>query len=146
MRPVVEHGDAVAHRERLALVVGDEDERDADLVLDGLQLDLHLLAQLEVEGAERLVEQQHLGPVDERAGQRHALALAAGQLVRAAVAVARRAGRCPSISTARRRRSALPTLLTRSPYSTFSLHVHVREQGVVLEHGVDVAVVRRRGA
>ena len=56
---LVEHGDAVAHAERLVLVVGDEDEGDADLALDRLQLDLHLLAQLEVERAQRLVQQQH---------------------------------------------------------------------------------------
>ena len=43
-----------------------------------LELDLHLLAQLQVERAERLVEQQHLRPVDERAGQRDPLSLAAG--------------------------------------------------------------------
>ena len=52
------HRDPVAHRERLFLVVGDEDERDADLALDALELDLHRLAQLEVERGERLVEQQ----------------------------------------------------------------------------------------
>ena len=34
IRPVVEHRDPVAHRERLLLVVGDEDEGDADLALD----------------------------------------------------------------------------------------------------------------
>jgi hypothetical protein len=33
------------------------DERDADLFLQGFQLDLQALAQLRVEGAERLVEQ-----------------------------------------------------------------------------------------
>ena len=77
---LVEHGDAVGHRQRLALVVGDEDEGDAERLLQRLQLVLHLLAQLEVERAERLVEQQHLGLVDQRAGQRDALALAAGQL------------------------------------------------------------------
>ncbi len=58
---VVEHRDPGAHRQRLTLVVGDEHERDADGVLDRLELDLHLLAQLEVERAERLVEQQHPG-------------------------------------------------------------------------------------
>ena len=46
------------------------------------------LAELEVEGAERLVEEQHVGPVDERPGQRHPLLLAAGQLVRLALLVA----------------------------------------------------------
>ena len=64
--------------------MGDEDEGDADLALDALQLDLHLLAQLEVEGAERLVEQEHARVVDERARQRDPLLLPAGQLVRLA--------------------------------------------------------------
>ena len=81
---VAEDGDAVAHRQRLVLVVRHVDERDADVLLDALQLDLHLLAELEVEGAERLVEQQHARTVDERARERDALALAARELRRLA--------------------------------------------------------------
>ncbi len=69
-------------RERLFLVVGDEDEGDADLALDLAELQLHLLAQLLVQGAQGLVEQQHLRPADQGAGQGHALALAAGKLAR----------------------------------------------------------------
>ena len=84
MRPCVEHGDAVGHRQGLALVVGDEDEGEAERALQALQLALHLLAQLEVERAERLVEEEHLGPDDEGAGERDALALAAGELGRPA--------------------------------------------------------------
>ena len=116
---VVEHGEAVAHRQRLLLVVGDEDEGDPDLALDPLELELHLLAQLEVERAERLVEQQHLRLVDDRARQRDPLALAAGELERLAVAEAgeadhleRRLGAAPPLGRGTRR--------TRSPYSTFS--------------------------
>ena len=71
------HGDAVGHGERLFLVVRDVQEGDAHLALDALQLDLHLLAQLEVERAQRLVEQQHRRPVHQRPRQRHALLLAA---------------------------------------------------------------------
>ena len=59
-------------------------EGDADLGLDALELDLHLAAQLEVERTERLVEQEHVGLVDEGAGDGHALLLAAGQLSRLA--------------------------------------------------------------
>ena len=79
------HRDPVRHRQRLLLVVGHVDERDPDLALDPLQLELQPLAELQVERAERLVEQQHLGQVDERAGQRHPLLLAARELVRPAV-------------------------------------------------------------
>ena len=55
-------------------------ERDADVLLDPLELDLQLLAQAQVERAERLVEQQRARAVDQRAGQRDALRLAAGEL------------------------------------------------------------------
>ena len=63
----------------------DVDERDPDRLLDVLELDLHLLAQLEIERAERLVQQQHAGPVDERARERDALPLAARELARLAL-------------------------------------------------------------
>ncbi len=46
------------------------------------QLDLHLLTQLQIERAERLVEQQHLRLVDQRPSQRHALLLSARELRR----------------------------------------------------------------
>ena len=78
--PQVEHGHPVGHAKRLVLVVGDEDEGDADLALQRLELALHLLAQLEVEGAQGLVEQEHLGLEHQRPGQGHALALAAREL------------------------------------------------------------------
>jgi hypothetical protein len=63
---VAHDDDQVAHRQRLLLVVGHVDERDPDLLLEGLELELHLLAQLQVEGAERLVEQEHGGRLTRR--------------------------------------------------------------------------------
>ena len=80
-----------------------------------LELDLHLLAQLEVEGAERLVEEQHPGPVDERAGEGDALALAAGQLAGLAAVVALQADHPQGVLRPARSRSALATLRTTRP-------------------------------
>ncbi len=80
------HRHAVGQRQRLFLVVGHQHEGDADLPLQGAQLDLHRLAQPLVERPQGLVQQQHLGLAHQRTGQRHALALAAGQLVGAAPA------------------------------------------------------------
>ena len=79
---VVHDRDLVGHRHRLFLVVRDVDERDADVVLNALELELHLLAELQVEGAERLVQQEHRRLVDEGAGERDALLLASGKLAR----------------------------------------------------------------
>ena len=54
-------------------------------VVDLAQPAAQLLAHLGVERAERLVEQQHPRLDRERAGERHALALAAGELGRIAL-------------------------------------------------------------
>ena len=77
---MIENGDPVGHRQRLFLVVRHEDDRGADLPMQHLDLDLHALAQLAVEGAQRLVHQQHGRMKDQGAGKRHALLLAAGKL------------------------------------------------------------------
>src|SRR5262249_45769296 len=67
---VVEHRDAVAHGQRLFLVVGHIDESDAHLALHPEQFELHLLAELEVERAQGLIQQQHLGLVHDGAAPR----------------------------------------------------------------------------
>ena len=109
--PVVHDDAVVGERHRLFLVVGDMDEGGADALLDRLQLVLHLPSQLQVERAERLVEQQHRRLDHQRARQRHALPLAAGKLVRLACRTPRRgrpapAPRAPSLRASRRRRRA----------------------------------------
>ena len=82
---VLHHHHPVAQGHRLDLVVGDVDRGGAQPLVQLLELDPHLHAQLGVEVAERLVEQEHLGIAHDGAAQRHALALAAGELARLAV-------------------------------------------------------------
>ncbi len=94
--------------------MGDEDEGDAEGLLQRLQFLLHLFAKLQIERAQRLVEKQNLGLVDERAGERHALALAAGKLSGPARAVARKLHHGERILGALRR-SSRPTPLTIRP-------------------------------
>ena len=89
-----------------------------DLGLDALELDLHLPAQLEVERAERLVEQQHLRVVDQGARQRHPLLLAAGELGRLARGEARQLHQLQQRPSARSAASRLRR--RRSPKATLS--------------------------
>ena len=84
-------------------------------LLDRLELDLHLLAQLQVERAERLVEEQHARPVDERARQRDALPLAAGELAGLALLVALEADHAQRLGRRASSRSGLATLRTIRP-------------------------------
>ena len=79
------HDDLVRELERLLLVVGDEQTRDAELAVQLVEPAAKVLAHLRVERTERLVEQQHLGLRRERPRERDPLALPARELVRVAL-------------------------------------------------------------
>ena len=85
----MEHGDPVRHRQRFVLVVRDVDHRDAQPLVQPAHLELHLLAELLVERAERLVHQHQLRLEHERASDGDALLLPARQLRRLARAESR---------------------------------------------------------
>ncbi|ANH38029.1 hypothetical protein I601_1597 [Nocardioides dokdonensis FR1436] len=134
--PLVEDGDPVAEGEGLLLVVGDEHEGDAELTLQGLQLDLHLLAQLEVERPERLVEEQDLGAHHDRPGQGDPLALASRQLGGATIGQVAQLDRVEGVAG---RGPALRLAHPAHPEAVGDVlqDAHVREERVVLEDGVD---------
>ncbi len=78
----VHDGDAFSHGHGFFLIVGHHDAGHANALDDLDQLKLHLRAQLFIQCAHRFVEQQQLGTFGQGTGQGHALALAAGKLVR----------------------------------------------------------------
>ena len=86
MPPFCSTAIAVAHLDRLVDVVGDEHDRLADLRLQAQELVLQPLAVDRVDRAERLVHQHQRRVGGERARDADALALAAGELRRVAVA------------------------------------------------------------
>ena len=143
--PSGEDSDPIAHRQGLILVVGDVDEGDAQLALDSLELNLHLLPQFQIERTQRFIEKEHFRLVDDGPGQGDPLPLAAGQLVGVAVAEAGKSDQGES------RRHPPATILARDVahlQAVFDVrgHRHVREEGVVLEHGVGrPRVGRHRG-
>ena len=79
---VVHNDDLLGDLHRLLLVMGDEDRRHVDLVVEAPQPGPKLLPDLGVEGAERLVQQQYPRLHGQRPGERHALALSTRELVR----------------------------------------------------------------
>ncbi len=84
----VKHRDAIRHRQRLRLVVRDVDHGHAEPLMQPPDLELHLLAQLLVERAERLVHQDQLRLEHQGAGHCDALLLATGELRRPPLAEA----------------------------------------------------------
>jgi hypothetical protein len=109
-----------------------------------LELDLHLLAQLLVEGPERFVEEEDAGFEDQGAGEGNALALSAGEFVGIAVLEAGEAheveggGDEVAVFTAGELRVA-------EAEGDVALDGQVRDEGVVLEDEVDGATVGGEG-
>ena len=138
----VHDGDPVGHRKRLLLVVRDVDEGRSELRLDALQFELHLLAELDVERTERLVQEQRGRPIHERTCKRDALLLPAGELARV-----------PALETFERYHSehlvhALCMLAARhafhlEPECDVVVDRHMRKKGVLLKDHVDRPPIRR---
>ncbi len=136
------HGQPVGHPQRLFLIMRDEDERDVQLALNAFQLALHLLAQTAVECAERLVEQQGAREVDQRARQRHALALSPGQRGGPARGTIGEAHDLQHRAHTVLDLGARQALRARTERNVVE-HGQMREQRVVLKDRVDVAPVGR---
>ena len=111
-------------------------------MLQRAELVAHLGAQAGIEVAERLVEQQHLGLEHQRAGDRHALLLAARQGRRRPV------GEALHLDQAQRRHHALLDLGLGDVAHAQGIgdvveHRHVRPDRVGLEHHAELAQVGR---
>ena len=141
--PLLQHRDAVAHRHRLDLVVGDVDRRDAEVLLQLRDLGAHLHPELRVEVRQRLVHEERLRLAHDRAAHRDPLALAARERLRLAVQVL---GQPEDLGGVVHPSGDL--VLAHLPELQGERHVvvhgHVRVQGVVLEDHRDVAVLRRQ--
>ena len=120
-----------------------EQHRDAKPPLQGAQLHAHALAQLGVEIAERLVEQEQLGLVDDGARQCDPLLLPATQLGRPAAA---QAAQPNQVEHARhpvaQRGAAHAAQLQRK--SDVVEDGHVRPDGVALKDHAQVALLGRQ--
>ncbi len=137
------HRDPVGHGQRLVLVVRHEDEGDAELALQPLQLELHLGSQLEVERRERLVEQQDARLVGEGAGEGDALLLTAGKLCRLAVLEPVELHESEHLGDLRRDLRALAAAHLETEGDVLRDR-QMREDGIALEHGVDRPAERRQ--
>ena len=140
---LMHHHDDVGHGQGLGLVVRDVDDGGADGAMDALDLDLHLLAQLLVQRAERLIHQQQARPRNQRARHRHALLLAARELARIALRKMRELHQREHLGDARMRRFARELRAHAQREADIVRHRHVRKQRVGLEHHADIALVRR---
>ena len=79
IRPSIQHGDAIRHRQRFDLVVGDKQRRAVLRLLQVLEFDAQRFAQLGIQVRQRLVHQEDARLADNRPPDRNALHLTAGE-------------------------------------------------------------------
>ena len=136
--PGVHHPDAVAEQRGLLEVVRDEQRGHARLVQHRRQLATGRRARAGVERRQRLVEQQRGGLDGERAGERHALALAARQRARP------RLGAVGEPEALEQRQRPLAPVPPRQAVADVLPRAQVREQRVVLEHEAAAPLLGRQ--
>ena len=137
---VFHHDDAVAECHGLFLVVGDVEGGRLELPVQALEFGPHLNAELGVEVAERLVEQEGGGLPDDGPPDGHPLPLPAGKGLGLALQ------QVLDVQNARGLTHARVDLGFREPPQLqrerhVLVHGHVRVQGVVLEDHGDVAIL-----
>jgi hypothetical protein len=124
--------------------MGDVKKRDPDLVVDHVELDEHALAELQVKGGQGFVKEEHVGLVDQRPGDGHALALPAGKEVRLLFGLVLHADEAQhgldlAFDLGLRLAGDLQS------EGNVGAHGQMGEQGVALKDGVDPPAVRRQG-
>ena len=139
----VEKLDDIAHDHGFVLVVGDEDRCQSQFQMNFTDAALQFLAQFGVNGGQWLIQQQHLWFGDDGACQCHALLLTAGKIGRVGFFFALEIHQIDGIFD-----------LLLNFVSRFLLHfqsecdvlldVHVWEQGILLKHHADVALICRQ--
>ena len=124
--------------------MGDHDAGDSHPFEDRYYLELHLGAQLLVQGPHGLVEQQQLGALGQRPRQGHPLALAAGELVGAAPGEALHVHELEHLGDPLLDLGPRQAILLETEGDVLG-HRHVGEERVGLEHHVDGPLMGRHG-
>ena len=122
--------------------MGDEKRRQAQALLQGADLQPNLGTQPGVEIRERLVEQEDAGIDHQSTGERHALLLSAGELMRQPLGEAAEPDQAQSLRDAPVALGAgyVPHL---EPETDIGGDRHMREERIALEHHAGVARIGR---
>ena len=135
------HG--IRHRESFLLIVRHVNKGDPRLMLDILQLVLHILAKLEVKCRKRLVQKKHLGLIDECTRNCHALLLTARERADTATLKATQVDHGKHLLDLRFDLT-VGTFSQSQTKRNIIKHVQVWEQRVTLKHGIDLTLIRRQ--
>ncbi len=141
--PIIHNNDGIRHGERFLLVMGHINEGDFKRLLYPFQLNLHLLAQLEVQRPQRFIQQQYPRMVDQRACNRDPLLLSARKLVDVAAVIPRKVYQLQHLLY-----TGFPFifryLAQLQPKLNIFKYIQMRKQCIALEHRIDIPFMRRQ--
>ena len=140
---LVHDDDRVGHAQGLFLVVGDEDEGNAQFLFDLDEFQLHTAPQFAVQGAQRFVQEQDPRLIDDGPGDGHALLLAAGQVDDVGMFIAVEVDQFQGIADLVADIIAGLAVDFRTEGDIFG-DVHMGKKRIILEHRIDLAPVRRQ--
>ena len=135
----VHYGDSIGNRHGFLLIVGYVHRGDAHAVLQFLDHGAHLHAQLRIQIGKRFIHQKHIGLDHQRARQRHALLLSAGQRIGHTIRILIDLYQLQELFRfgSDHVLGHLPVLQTEG---NVLAHGHVREDRIVLEYHADVSL------
>ncbi len=141
-RSASENNDTIGHLEGFLLVVSDKERRHVDLVVHRNQPFAQFLSNFRIHRAERFIQQEHAWLRRERAGNGHALTLAARKLVRIAPFQPFKAEQVEQFSNSRFDVGSFPFFDLQTEGNIVE-DVHVFEEGVILKHETDIPLLHR---
>ena len=123
--------------------MGDRNRGHAETIVQAADFDLHGFAQLFVQRRKRFVHQQDARFEDDRARQRDALALTAGQLRDPPILITAKLHQIEHLADPLATFHAADTAQLQRIGDVFP-DAHMRKEGVILEDHADIALVRRQ--
>ena len=139
---VLHDHDLIGHGQGLFLVMGHIDESNAYLLLYALKLILHLLAELQVQCPQRLIQKKHLGLIDQGPGYGHSLLLASGKQGHILLLKALQAYELQHLHDLLLYHVPAHLLDLEAEGDIF-INIHMGEEGILLEHGIKLPLIGR---
>ena len=135
--------DLVGHGQRFFLVMGDIDKGDAQLVMHVFELKLHLLAHLQVQSPQRLIQKEDFGLIDQGTGYGDPLLLSAGKCLDPPALEALQIHQFQNAADLAGDLICGGFFLTQSK-GNIVIDVHVRKKRIALKDRVDRPLIRRQ--
>ena len=137
----VHNHNSIGHGESFFLIVGNVDKCDSQLIFQTDQFVLHVLAHLEIQSTQGLVEKKHFRFIDNGTGNGDSLLLTTAQSIDFTLFIAIQIHQFQCIFDLVINIGFAFLFYPETEGNVFC-HIHIREEGVFLKYGIQLAFIR----